>query len=140
MTDPFAPPPTEPPPYGAPVYGAPAYGGPVVARNGFGTTALVLGILATLGSLFVLPGIVLGIIAIVFGFLGRRRAKRQQATNGGAALAGLISGAVGLAISVAIIVVFLGSDRGRAYLTCVRDATTTVEQNACRDSLIDSYR
>jgi hypothetical protein len=148
MTDPFAPPPSDPTPaspfgapvYGAPVYGAPAEGAAVVPRNGFGTTALVLGILATLGSLFVIPGIVLGVPAIGFGFLGRRRAKRLQATNGGLALWGVISGVVGLAISGGIVALFLVSDRGRAYLDCVRVAPTTVAQNACRDSLIDSYR
>ncbi len=83
---------------GGPGYGgagapAPAYGGPggyasaqAGPRNGFGLTALITGIV---GLLFgVLPftfylGIILGIVAVVFALLGRRRAKRGEATNGG---------------------------------------------------------
>jgi len=124
--DPFADPgqqsqtsagsPQPPPQYGQPgggqAYGAaPAYGaeggysphqtGP---RNGFGLTALITGILALLFG--VLPftfylGIILGIVAVVFGLLGRKRAKRGEATNQGQALAGLICGALGLLAGIA---------------------------------------
>jgi len=101
---------------GGPGYGgagapAPAYGGPggyasaqAGPRNGFGLTALITGIV---GLLFgVLPftfylGIILGIVAVVFALLGRRRAKRGEATNGGQALAGLICGALALLAGIA---------------------------------------
>ncbi len=153
MTDPFAPPgstpperppgdpyapPASPPMYGAPVYGAPS-GAPGAARNGFGTTALVLGILAVLTSLTVVLGVIFGLLAIVFGFLGRRRARRQEATNGGMALAGMLIGAAGLAIGVLIVAAFLGSDRGRAYLDCMGEAFTNEEAQVCQDQLIDSF-
>lgn len=85
-------------------YGHPGWTGMGAPLNGFGTTALVLGIVSVV--LFCLwgLGIVLGILALVFGFLGRGRAKRGQATNGGQALAGIILGAVGIVVSG----VFLG--------------------------------
>jgi hypothetical protein len=164
MTDPFAPPgstPPEQPPgdpyapptgaplygapvYGAPVYGAPVYGAPVgsaaLARNGFGTTALVLGILAVLTSLTVVFGVLLGVLAVIFGFLGRRRARRQEATNGGMALAGMLTGAAGIVIGVLIVVAFLDSDRGRAYLDCVGNAVTNQQAQVCQDQLTHSFR
>lgn len=89
---------------GYPGYGHPGWTGMSAPLNGFGTTALVLGIVSVV--LFCLwgLGIVLGILALIFGFLGRGRAKRGQATNGGQALAGIILGAVGVVVSG----VFLG--------------------------------
>ena len=103
------------PPPGAPASGQPAgaapvgqggyggYGSPPAARkNGFGIAALVLGVIALLTGL-VLGGIPFGIAAIVFGVLGRKRAKRGEADNGGMALAGLILGVLGLLGSLAVI-------------------------------------
>ncbi|MFI1099528.1 DUF4190 domain-containing protein [Streptomyces melanogenes] len=89
---------------GYPGYGHPGWTGMGAPLNGFGTTALVLGIVSVV--LFCLwgLGVILGILALVFGFLGRGRAKRGQATNGGQALAGIILGAVGVVVSA----VFLG--------------------------------
>lgn len=101
-----------PPPYGQPAYGQPSYGQgaygygpPPVARNGFGVTALVLGILGLVTSWFVV-GIVPGVLAVVFGALGRGRARRGEATNGGSAVAGLILGV--LAVVIAIVFIFVG--------------------------------
>ncbi|MEV6553885.1 DUF4190 domain-containing protein [Streptomyces sp. NPDC051597] len=93
------------PGYGHPGHpGHPGWTGMAAPLNGFGTTALVLGILSVV--LFCLwgLGIVLGILALIFGFLGRGRAKRGEATNGAQALAGIILGAVGVVVSA----VFLG--------------------------------
>ena len=52
-------------------------GGPVVARNGLGTAALVLGILALVTCWTVIGGVVLGVLAVIFGFIGRGRVKRN---------------------------------------------------------------
>ncbi len=79
------------------------------ARNGMGTAALVLGILALVFAILFFPvGLVLGILAVIFGFIGRGRANRGEATNGGAATAGLVMGILGLIASIAI-AVFAGS-------------------------------
>jgi hypothetical protein len=154
MTDPFAPPGSTPPeqpsdapyapPTGVPVYGEPVYGAPhgapAPAQNGFGTTALVLGILALLSSVTVLFGVLLGVLAVIFGILGVRRARRKEATNGGMAIAGLVTGALGLVVSVLIVVAFLASERGRTYIDCVRNAVTTEQTQLCQDQLTNSFR
>jgi hypothetical protein len=44
--------------------------------------------------------VVLGILAIVFGVQGRKKAEANLATNGGMATAGMILGIVGVAMSV----------------------------------------
>ncbi|MGW5343004.1 DUF4190 domain-containing protein [Streptomyces sp. HUAS TT3] len=77
------------------------YGGQ--PRNGFGVTALVLGILSVVGCITSLLAIGIGIGAVVFGALGRGKARRGEATNGGVALAGIITGAIGIALGAAVL-------------------------------------
>jgi Na+/melibiose symporter-like transporter len=84
---------------------APVYATNAGPRNGLGTAGLVLGILAVLLCWTVVGGVLLGILAIVFGAVGRNRAKRAEATNGGAALAGIILGAAGLILAIVLIAV-----------------------------------
>ncbi|MCW2743752.1 MAG: hypothetical protein JWM48_302 [Mycobacterium sp.] len=93
------------PPQGYPQQGY-GYGQP--PRNGFGIAALVLGILALIFCWTIVGGILFGILAIIFGILGRGRARRGEASNGGLALAGLITGAVGLVLAVVFAVVGVG--------------------------------
>ncbi|MFI9625781.1 DUF4190 domain-containing protein [Streptomyces sp. NPDC052042] len=98
------------PPYGYPGYGgypqAPWGGPPPV--NGMGTAAMVLGILSLcLFCLYGVPSIVLGVLALIFGILGRKRARRGEADNGGQALAGIITGSVGIALGTAVIAFFV---------------------------------
>ncbi len=94
-------------------------------RNGLGITALVLGIVAVIVSITVIGGILLGIIAIVLGFLGRSRAKKGQATNGGVALAGIITGALALVLSIVLVVagaaLFFGNG-GSDLVNCINNA------------------
>jgi len=67
--------------------------------NGLGIAALVIGILAILGAFVgAIPGILLGLLAIVLGVLGLRRVKARRADNKGMALAGLITGIIGLVL------------------------------------------
>lgn len=72
--------------------------------NGFGITALVLGILSVVTCYF---GLLFGVPAVIFGVLGRGKAKRGEADNDGMALAGIITGAVGIVISLAFVVFFV---------------------------------
>ncbi|MEU3775642.1 DUF4190 domain-containing protein [Streptomyces sp. NPDC032472] len=95
-----------PPAYGYPGYpgyGAYPYG--AQPRNGFGVTALVLGIIAVVGCFTSFLAVALGIAAVVFGVLGRGKARRGEATNGGMALAGIILGAVGIVLGAALLVI-----------------------------------
>ena len=129
-------------PYAALGYEA-GYGAPVVAaRNGFGTAALVLGILAIPGAFTVVGGVLLGILAIIFGAIGRSRAKRGLATNGGIALAGLITGAVGLVLAVAFVAIGVGllnSGSGQKLRDCIDQAgADRTAQQVCQDQLRDT--
>ncbi|MER7405275.1 DUF4190 domain-containing protein [Streptomyces sp. NPDC000070] len=87
------------PPAGYPQ--APGYAMPAQPSNGMGTTGLVLGIIGVVCSVtFVLwfLGVILGILAIIFGAVGRGKATRGEATNKGAATAGLVCGIIATVI------------------------------------------
>ncbi|MES4907568.1 MULTISPECIES: DUF4190 domain-containing protein [unclassified Streptomyces] len=108
------------PPYGAqPAYpGYPGYGyphptygpGAFTPDNGNGTAALVLGIVGTVLFLIVVPGVILGVLAIIFGALGRAKAMRGEADNGGQALAGLVLGVIAVVASVVMIFVYIAKE------------------------------
>lgn len=152
--DPFAPPPggrpphrdaqphgDPPPPYGQP-YGQQPHGtgpqGP--PRNGLGTAALVLGIVGILTSWLFVGGL-LGIVAIVLGAIGRGRAKRGQATNGGVALAGILTGVLAVLVAALVVVgavaLFSNSDFG-SFTECVQQAETQAEVDQCAADFEDS--
>ena len=141
------PPPGAGPGYGyggGPGYGAaPGYGGgPATPSNGLGVAALVLGILGILTSL-IFVGALLGIVAIVLGFVARGKAKRGEATNGGVAMAGIVTGALAVAGTV-LFIALLGSLFGKnidSYNECVREAgndQTKVERCA-EDYVEDTF-
>ncbi|WP_370333398.1 DUF4190 domain-containing protein [Mycolicibacterium hippocampi] len=126
-------PPPPPPQYGAypggypppPPYGS--YGGypppaPSAPKNGLGVASLVVAIV----SLFtVFGGIVLGVVAIILGFLGRGRVKRGEATNGGIAVAGIVLGALSILVSIAAIAFAVWGFNevgGGDYIDCVSRA------------------
>ncbi|MFC8199877.1 hypothetical protein ACFUTV_31465 [Streptomyces sp. NPDC057298] len=99
---------------GGPGYGWP--GMPMMPSNGLGTAGLVLGIIAAVGFCLWPVALACGVLAVIFGAIGRGKARRGEATNPGQALAGIICGAVGIALAIAFVVVFLAipgeSDRG----------------------------
>jgi O-antigen ligase len=124
-----------PPPYGAdPTQGGPEPGwsgsGGAMAppRNGFGVTALVLGILAVLTCWSAIGGIVLGVLAIIFAVLGIRRANQGIASSKGMPIAGLVTGIVGLVVGVLFVIAlgslfsFFGSQQFKDFTTCVQQA------------------
>ncbi|MGA6154788.1 hypothetical protein ACPEIC_15730 [Stenotrophomonas sp. NPDC087984] len=69
----------------------------------------MLGIIGLVLSPSIVFGIILGVLAIVFGVLGRARAASGEATNGGSALAGVILGVVAVVASVAMIFVYIAT-------------------------------
>ena len=125
-------------PYGggyAPYGGQENYGAGRPARNGFGWAALVLGILGLLTCWTVIGGILFGIAAIVLGFMARGRVKRGEATNGGAAIAGIVLGIIGLLLSIALIALgasLLNSESGQNLQDCLRDANGTAAEEQCQ--------
>jgi hypothetical protein len=83
------------------------------ARNGAGTTAGVLGIIAII--LIFIPfadyiGIVLGVLAVIFGGVGISRANRMGGTGKGMAVTGLVLGliaVIGSIIFIALVYAYL---------------------------------
>jgi hypothetical protein len=99
--------------YAAPVGyggGAPGYYGWSGARpmeNGMGITAMVLGILAAAGFCMWPAAIVMGVLAVIFGCIGRAKAKRGEASNPGQAVAGIICGVAGVLLATGLVVLVI---------------------------------
>lgn len=88
------------------------YGPQIAPRNGFGTTALVLGITGAGFALVPVVGVIawpLVILGLIFGVLGIQRARTGAATNKGAAIAGTATSAIGLLICIIWTVSFAGA-------------------------------
>lgn len=112
--------PPPPMPYGD--YYTPA---PVAPRNGLGIAALVVAIIALVSSFSVAGGVVLGIVAVILGFMGRGRVKRGEADNGGVALAGLVLGVLAIVVGLAFIAIWVGlfKEVGAGdYFDCLQQA------------------
>jgi membrane-bound ClpP family serine protease len=87
-----------------PQEGRPDASGTPAPRNGLGLSALILGVIAILTCWIVIGGL-FGLIAIVLGVLGASRARRGRATNRGVAIAGIVTGALGLVVAIVIVVI-----------------------------------
>ncbi|MEU9808431.1 DUF4190 domain-containing protein [Mycobacterium sp. NPDC050853] len=112
--------PAYPYPYGAP--GAPLP--PPVRKNGVGVGALIVGIIAILLSCTVFGGFIGGIVAIILGVVGLRRAKRAEADNRGVAISGIALGGLAVLLSTLILVfmlVFMKSAGLTDFITCMSD-------------------
>ncbi len=97
--EPVPPPPIAPDGPGQVPYGYPGYGWPgfqPMPSNGLGTAGLVLGIISAAVFCLWPVAIILGVLALIFGTIGRGKARRGEATNPGQALAGIICGAAGM--------------------------------------------
>jgi Domain of unknown function (DUF4190) len=132
---PLPPPPR--PSYGCPppYYNYPA--SPTGPRNGLGATSLVLAIIALLGVWSVVAGIILGLAAVVIGFLARGRVKRGTANNDGVAIAGIVLGALAIIIGVVFIPIWtaIWNDiNGGDYVSCVQNAgPDRIKRQHCAD-------
>ncbi|MGX1543533.1 DUF4190 domain-containing protein [Streptomyces adustus] len=85
-------------------YGWPGMPLPPMADNGMGTAGLVLGILSAVVFCLWPIAIIMGVLGLIFGLIGRRKASRGEATNGGQALAGAICGGAGIFLGIGMIV------------------------------------
>lgn len=79
------------PGYGPQPYGAPPGGG----SNGLAIGALVVGIIGLITVWVPFLGIVLGLVALVLGIVGRKKAN-ETGVGGGMAIAGLIMGVLAI--------------------------------------------
>jgi hypothetical protein len=123
-----------PPPY----YGYPPP--PVQPKNGLGIASLVLAIVGLLSvwlPFVSIVSIVLGLVAVVIGFLARGRVKRGAANNGGVAIAGIVLGALAIIVGVAFIALWMTvwkDVRGGDYIDCMQKAgSDRLEQQRCAD-------
>jgi hypothetical protein len=112
-------------------------------RNGMGTAALVVGVVALVLAVLVIffpIAFVLGVLAIIFGAVGMRRASRGEANNRGHAVAGLTCGVIAVVFSIYLGVrlstfVVDNADNFRQFWTCITSAPTEAEQNDCAATL-----
>ncbi|MBA3338332.1 MAG: DUF4190 domain-containing protein [Geodermatophilaceae bacterium] len=74
------------------------------ARNGLAITSLVLGILGLATCWLTFPGIILGILAVIFGGIGIARGRADRVSNKGMAIAGLITGIIAVIIGSVLLV------------------------------------
>lgn len=105
-----------------PYYGYPP---PMQPKNGFGIASLVLAIIALLSVWSVFVGVILGLVAVIIGILGRGRVKRGIANNGGVAVAGIVLGALAVIVGLAFIAIWtmVWKDVGGTdYMSCVQKA------------------
>jgi hypothetical protein len=101
-----------------------------------GVVALVLAVLL----IFFPIAFVLGILAVILGVVGMRRATRGEANNRGYAVAGLTCGAIALVFSIHLGVrlstfVVDNADNFRQFWTCITSAPTEAEQDDCAATL-----
>ena len=116
-------------------------------RNGFGVAALIVGLLSLPAVFTVIGGLILGVAAIVLGILGRNRANKGEANNGGIAIAGIVLGALGVLLSVVMGVLFaVGAATfmkfgGRDYIDCMEQAgSDSSAQRSARRSSAEIWR
>lgn len=123
------------------------------AEGGTGSVALALGLLAAgcaLSGAFAdrpwlgWTGIVLGLLAVVPGFLGSRRAFHDPERSGGAALGGLALGVVGVAVGAWLVVpVLLGLGtfgRGLTLDECLAESRGQQQERMCASQHLDEYK
>lgn len=108
-----------------------------LARNGAGTGALLCGLLGLVFMALLPPiGLLLAIVAICLGLVGRARSLRGLATNRGQALAALLCGAISLIVSGVFViteVVYVVNHPGliHSISNCAAKARTSKESQAC---------
>ncbi len=76
--------------------------------NGMAIASLIIGIFALVLSWSMVFGIILGVLAVIFGFLGKKKATTDLSVGGrGLAITGLVLGFTGIAIALLIIIFFV---------------------------------
>jgi len=129
------PPPPPPQPYAG---FAPPTTGP---KNGLGIAALVIAIIGLVFCWTVVGGIILGLCAVIIGFVARGRVKRGEATNGGVAIAGIVLGFLAIIVSLIFIPIWFGVFEevgGTDYVDCVSKAGNDAEAiQQCADQFRD---
>lgn len=104
--------------------------------NGLAIAALVLGVLAVVLFWTVIGGFLLGLLALVFGIIGARKARGGRAPHGAMSIVGAVLGGLALIATTVIIAVgasILNSDEFKNFDDCVQRAETQSERDACAE-------
>ena len=113
-------------------------------KNGVGIAALVLAVTGLLSVATVFAPIALGAVAVIIGIVGRGRAKRGIADNGGVAIAGIVLGALAIVVGLAFIAIWttVWKDvRGGDYIDCIQKANNNqVAEQHCADQFRHSVQ
>ena len=105
-------------------------------RNGLGTAAMVVGLVALVLFWVWFLALPLGVVAIALGIVGRHRVKRGKATNRGMATAGVVLGGIAVVVAGALLalgVAFLNSDSGKDYNACIDKAGSQADRQQCAE-------
>jgi Domain of unknown function (DUF4190) len=117
---------------------------PIGPRNGLGIASLVLAIIALLGVWSVLGGIILGLVAVVMGFVAWGRVKRGTANNGGVAIAGIVLGTLAVIVGLAFIGIWMAFWKdvgGGDYISCMQKAgSDQFKQQQCADQFRENVQ
>ena len=113
--------------------------GPSGPRNGLGTAALVLGIVGLVLAIPVI-GLLPGIVAVVLGIIGVRRANRGEANNRGVAIAGIVTGALAVVIAVFVLVA-VGAfwSENKDEINNFRDCLDAADDDRAREECSDRF-
>jgi hypothetical protein len=88
--------------------------------------------------------IVLGLIAVIIGFVGHGRVKRGTANNGGVAIAGIVLGALAVIVGLAFIAIWMAVWKdvgGGDYIDCMQKAgSDQFQQQRCADQFRDNVQ
>jgi hypothetical protein len=113
-------------------------------RGGVGTVALAAGLLAAGTCWLGWPGVALGLVALVVGFIGARRAFHDPQRNGAAALGGFVLGLVGLIVGAWLVVpglLGIGTfGEGMTLDECMAQAQGQQEERMCASQHLGEYR
>lgn len=112
--------------------------------GGLGTAALALGLLAVGTCWIGWPGVVLGLLGLVVGFIGSRRAFHDPQRSGAASLSGFVLALVGFVVGAWIVVPgLLGIGTFGEGLTldeCMAQSQGQQEERMCASQHVDEYR
>lgn len=123
----------------------PGYGGSPYQRRGSGmaTAAMVLGIIGLVFCWTIVGGIVLGLLAVILGTIAYRRARRGEAEGQGRALAGVITGGLGVLLAgglIAIGISILNTDSVKNLRSCLDNAgNDQAAVNQCQQQFRDNF-
>lgn len=112
--------------------------------GGLGTAALALGLLAVGTCWLGWPGVGLGLVGLVVGFIGSRRAFHDPQRSGAMSLSGFVLALIGFVVGAWIVVpALLGIGTFGEGLTldeCMAQAQGQHEERMCASQHVDEYR